>query len=120
MTTRVMRSVTGDLDRSLLSFFLLCLSEMHGSHSEISKATYSNDSSRPATLAEAETAQHEISILLQNGADPGKQIPGRFGTVLQQAAYSGKLDLVELLVNKKGENNTVGGEAVGEMLPFAS
>jgi len=64
-------------------------------------------------------AQHEISRLLQNGADHGKQIPGQFGTVLQQATYSGKLELVKLLVcEKKGENITVGGKAISEMPPL--
>jgi len=52
--------------------------------------------------------------LLEDGANPQKQIPGRFEKFLQLAAYYGKLELIELL------DGRVGVDAVGKMLPLTS
>jgi hypothetical protein len=67
------------------------------------------------TVAEAEMAQVELSTFLDKGARPQQQIPGRFGGFLQLAAYYGKQELIQLLVNKRVDVN-----AVGEMLPSTS
>ena len=73
------------------------------------------------TVAEAEMARENLSTLLQNGASPREQIPGRFGNFLQLAAYYGKQEeLIELLVPKNGEAKLVDVNAIGEMLPLAS
>ena len=67
------------------------------------------------TVAQAEIARDDLSKLLLDGANPRQQIPGRFGSFLQLAAYYGKQDLMKLLVSENGGQNHVDVDAVGEM-----
>jgi hypothetical protein len=69
------------------------------------------------TVAEAEIARDDLSKLLLDGANPRQQIPGRFGNVLQLAAYYGKQDLMKLLIPDNGGQNHVDVNAIGEILP---
>ena len=63
-------------------------------------------------MAEADTAKQDLRKLLGDGANPQKQIPGRFEKFLQLAAYYGKLELIELL------DGRVGVDAVGKAIDF--
>ena len=73
------------------------------------------------TVGEAEMAQENLSTFLRDGWIQQEQISGRFGSLLQLAAYDGKKEIIELLLtSKNGETKLVDVNAFGEMLPLAS
>ena len=51
------------------------------------------------TSAQATSVVEKLAELVTAGADPGKQIPGKFANCLQLAAYHGKRDLVAFLLD---------------------
>ena len=76
------------------------------------------------TVAEAETALKDLSMLLQKGARPWKPITGRFGHFLQMAAYCGRRDLINCILDAVAQDGkgkvTWGVNAVGKALALTS